>query len=751
MLLLSFAFNSVAQTQFWADSFEDSGSPSSGSRTLSVAEFKCTSGFFKRTDGSDKTWIAGPNSSSATGDFIGANGSKYFGAMDIDRGPGCGGNNTISAAQTITWSGINIAGKSGLTFKGLFGANEGAVFQSVAFNTSANGFVMDYIVVEYKIDGAMNWTKALGIYPIDPSLNGSALAVDNIGGDMVGDGSPLTNALAELSATIVGTGSLLDLRISLFINNGNPGAVAFDNFRLFGTAACTAPTIAGNPPNRTICLGSNTTFSASATGATAYQWQVNTGSGFTDITNGAPYSGATTTTLAVTGATAAMSGYTYRMVAINGVATCFTNTNSSTLTVSNITASTSQINVSCFGGNNGAAGVSPSGGIAPYSYSWSPMGATSSSVSGLTAGTYTVTITDNIGCQTTRSFTIEQPTIVSGTTSVTNVSCNGGSNGTINLTPTGGTGPYTYAWTGGAATEDRTGLSAGSYSVTITDSKGCTGTLTGIIVTQPTVLASNYNGVTTINKDVVYNYSFAATGGTPSYLYSHTGNLPNGLTLSGAGLLSGTPTTAGTFNFTVVVTDANSCEANVSVSITVQGVLPVELDGFTAKAVASGVEISWKTLSERNSSHFNLLHAGEDGKFKSIAKIDAMGNSSVGKNYTLLHREALNGANYYQLLQIDKNGDVKDYGVKTADFAIAEKHDVALYPNPTTHTVTVKFAAKTYTQVRVVDMLGKTVITKQLGASQTEQVINVGNLARGTYTMILTGGVSRSVHKLIKL
>ncbi|RVT70600.1 adhesin, partial [Flavobacterium sufflavum] len=129
----------------------------------------------------------------------------------------------------------------------------------------------------------------------------------------------------------------------------------------------------------------------------------------------------------------------------------------------------------------GAINLTPTGGTGPYTFNWGG-GITTEDRTGLAAGSYSVTITDANGCTGTVSgITLTQPAAaVSGTTVVTNVACNGGTTGAINLTPTGGTGPYTFNWGGGITTEDRTGLAAGSYSVTITDANGCTGTVSGI-------------------------------------------------------------------------------------------------------------------------------------------------------------------------------------------------------------------------------------------------------------------------------
>jgi hypothetical protein len=552
LLLVNFYGNS--QIQFWSDNFEDAGAPSSGTRVSSITPFNCNPSayYFNRTNGSDIPFV-----------FSGFQGSKYWAAMDIDRGPACGANNTISAGQTITWSSINISGKSGLSFKGTFGANSGAIFQGLFFATAANNFVMDSMAVEYRIDGGA-WTKIVGIYCDNPSNTGGTLGFD-LNGDRIGDGGSFTlnNALAEITANIPGTGSLLDLRFDIFLNNSNPGSIAFDDFRLFETPSCTAPVITSNPPNRSICVNGNTTFTSSATGATAYQWQVNTGSGFTNITNGGVYSNATTSTLNITGATAGMNGYQYRCTAINGVASCFSNSSAGTLNISNIVSSTAKNDVLCFGNSTGSAAVSPSGGIGSYTYSWSPSGGTASIATGLAAGTYNVTITDAISCQITKTITINQPASALNASlggGKTNVSCNGGSNGTATVSPTGGTPAYTYSWApSGGTAATASGLAVGTYTVTVTDANNCQ-TTRSFTITQPTALNTTTGGKTDVSCNGGANgtATVSPTGGTPAYTYSWA---PSGGTAATAtGLAAGT--------YTVTVTDANGCQGTKSFTIT---------------------------------------------------------------------------------------------------------------------------------------------------------------------------------------
>src|ERR1051325_11118501 len=111
-----------------------------------------------------------------------------------------------------------------------------------------------------------------------------------------------------------------------------------------------------------------------------------------------------------------------------------------------LTMSVTPTNVSCFGANNGTATVSTGGGIPQYTYSWSTIPPQSgSTATGLSAGNYTVTVSDSVGCTYTNTFVIASPTgLTASPTLLTNVSCFGGSNGSATITATGGTGPYSY-------------------------------------------------------------------------------------------------------------------------------------------------------------------------------------------------------------------------------------------------------------------------------------------------------------------
>ncbi|NVK05552.1 MAG: hypothetical protein HWD92_12060, partial [Flavobacteriia bacterium] len=223
-------------------------------------------------------------------------------------------------------------------------------------------------------------------------------------------------------------------------------------------------------------------------------------------------------------------------------------------------ASTVIQNVSCFGGNNGSAFVTYTGGTSPYTVSWSN-GAGTDSIINLTAGVYTVLITDANGCTTQDTITITQPSaalIATGSVSA-NVLCFGNATGAATVTAAGGTAPYTYSWSNGATTASISNLIAGTYSVTVTDVNGCQDTAS-VTITQPSA-ALSVSLVASQNIDCFGNSTgsaqIAITGGTSPYNISWN---------NGASTASISSLIAGTYS--VTVTDANGCTDTLSVTLT---------------------------------------------------------------------------------------------------------------------------------------------------------------------------------------
>ena len=260
------------------------------------------------------------------------------------------------------------------------------------------------------------------------------------------------------------------------------------------------------------------------------------------------------TSAAITGLAAGT--YTVTVTATGG----FTATASSTLTQPTAVSATisSQVNVLCNGASTGSATAIATGGTGTKTYVWSN-GAAVATATGLAAGVYTVTATDANGCTSTASVTITQPVAASATiTSQTNVLCNGASTGAATASTTGGTSPYTFAWSNAATGATATGLAAGTYGVTSTDANGCTSTAS-VTITQPSAIVIPTLTSVTITCNGLSNGTLTAvpSGGVSPYTYAWS-NASTGATATG--LAVGT--------FTVTVTDANGCTQTKSKAMT---------------------------------------------------------------------------------------------------------------------------------------------------------------------------------------
>ncbi|MBI1288207.1 MAG: HYR domain-containing protein, partial [Flavobacteriales bacterium] len=242
-----------------------------------------------------------------------------------------------------------------------------------------------------------------------------------------------------------------------------------------------------------------------------------------------------------------------------------------------------QTEVSCNGSDDGSALVTVSGGTAPYTYLWSNND-TDSLATGLAAGQHFVTVTDAGGCDTTLLFTITEPTAVTiAWDTIYNVTCNGYTNGQIQVDVAGGTVPYNVMWSNGESGYVAHNLGAGTHTVYVTDANGCLDSLSAT-VTEPDTLEwiqHSTNMVSCFGGNDG-EATVQVQGGTPPYSYAWPAISQVGETA--------TNLSAGWYTF--IATDANGCSYSDSIQITQPDEIIVSVTSDTAVCPGSGVTIT---------------------------------------------------------------------------------------------------------------------------------------------------------------
>ncbi|MCK6693064.1 MAG: HYR domain-containing protein, partial [Thermoanaerobaculia bacterium] len=276
--------------------------------------------------------------------------------------------------------------------------------------------------------------------------------------------------------------------------------------------------------------------------------------------------------------------------------------------------------VRCKGGNDGQATVIVADGTPVYSYVWPPEAdnQTTQTALNLVAGTYTVTVTDGLGCTGTGSVTIAEPdALVATIEALVAVSCSNEPTGALKAHASGGTPPYQYLWSNGSILQTITSLAPGLYVVTVTDANNCTATNTETVVLPAIEFEADIDESdhVTCRGGADGTATASAHGGTPGYTY---------LWSNGQSTATATNLPAGVF--TVTVTDSGGCTATASVTITEPAlgfsvVISASTDALctgvangTAQALASnGSEpytYSWSSQPPQNNAAAWNLPAG---------------------------------------------------------------------------------------------------------------------------------------------
>jgi gliding motility-associated-like protein len=214
-------------------------------------------------------------------------------------------------------------------------------------------------------------------------------------------------------------------------------------------------------------------------------------------------------------------------------------------------------NIACAGQSTGAISVSLTGGRQPYSYVWSN-GETTASVDSLAAGQYSLLVRDGNGCQLSRSFSLLQPPAILLQPQITNADCANSSNGRIVISASGGQGPYIFQWSNGTNGASLEELTAGDYTVTLTDGLGCAVTRMYTVEAPPPIIVNLQTTDVSCFGEADGQLQVIASGGNPPYRFKiNTSSLFSGSSLF-LGLDEG--------NYAVLVRDAKGCEQQSGVA-----------------------------------------------------------------------------------------------------------------------------------------------------------------------------------------
>ncbi|MBX2893044.1 MAG: choice-of-anchor L domain-containing protein [Saprospiraceae bacterium] len=251
------------------------------------------------------------------------------------------------------------------------------------------------------------------------------------------------------------------------------------------------------------------------------------------------------------------------------------------VTQSSLTLNGTVTNPTCNNSSNGAIQTSVTGGQGPYTYTWQgPQNLPNLPFqNNLQGGTYLVTVTDGFGCTSQQQFNVVAPPAIDPVVAnVQGATCANPTGGSIDLTVTGGSPNYTYNWTGGQTVQDPQNLAPGNYTVTVTDSKGCTKTTTATVpgnFTPPDVVAAAPDPLTCVVTSVSLNGNGSSSG--PNFTYNWTAS-GGGNIVSGGNTLTPVVNQPGTYTL-VVTNTANGCTAAQSTQVVGDNVLPTANGG----------------------------------------------------------------------------------------------------------------------------------------------------------------------------
>lgn len=390
-------------------------------------------------------------------------------------------------------------------------------------------------------------------------------------------------------------------------------------------------------------------------------------------------------------------------------------------------------------GNDGKAIARPSGGTPPYFYDWSngAKGSNLQTIENLQATAYLVIVTDAKRCQVQGSINIAQPNKASITETITPLICHNGSNATIETTITGGTPPYTYHWNTGATTPNISGLTHGTYELTVTDAQGCN-YQKSFNVTNPEAFTINLGGNRTLCKGQRLSLNIKIDDNAAQYRWYHNNTL-----------ISNTPelliTEGGSYR--VEVTTSKACTATDEITVTMAD-MDIASEFFLSTQAYVGEEVVLVNVSKPKGETTQwLVPEGVEIKAQNDDYITVV-FPKVGE-YNLGIRQTQKDcfANFYKKIIVEEgDGQSREHNPNQS---FVREFVITPNPNDGNFTVRVKLEKESTVKLRLYNMAGQ-LIKQQSSQKSKEHTINFQEkLAGGTYIIVVETTYQRMSKKLI--
>ncbi|MBX7142289.1 MAG: fibronectin type III domain-containing protein, partial [Chitinophagales bacterium] len=404
--------------------------------------------------------------------------------------------------------------------------------------------------------------------------------------------------------------------------------------------------------------------------------------------------------------------------------------------------------VKCHGESNGSATVNPVGGNGGYSYAWDN-GETTKTATGLSVGLHNVSVTDSKGCTTSCSVNITEPAALSATETHVDVTTNGGNNGSIDITVTGGTPPYTYLWNDGVTTQDRTGLTAGEYCVTITDAHGCS-TSKCITIQQPNCQCTTPTNVTitSLANDqikVCWDAQQCVQGYRVQYQWKgHTNwlvksvNSPNvscvTIDLKGHAVV--------TVKVAAICSDGSITQYTIPIEYTYQDPCVAPSNLATTNITATTAKLSWTPGTTSNKQKLQYWKVGSPS---ASVFLNATVNSYnvSGLQPSSVYKWKVKGDCFSTTVQFQTPA-LKDEGLNADVNGFA---DLKVYPNPASVNLKLDVVMNTSEDadvtIQLINVLGQVMIVQKTVVTGGHAILNLNlgsDLSDGMYVVRLISG-----------